>query len=102
MILAVFGVRQGESLYPFLFSMYLNDIEDHFILNGFKGIDLDRFKLFLLFYADDSVILSETEEGLKHDLFLYIYVRVCVCHNIIYVCLLMAKSMFSADFANTL
>ena len=65
------GVRQGESLYPFLFSMYLNDIEDHFILNGFKGIDLDRFKLFLLFYADDSVILSETEEGLKHDLFLF-------------------------------
>ena len=29
---------------------------------------------------------------------IYIY----ICHNIIYVCLLMAKSMFSADFANNL
>ena len=28
------------------------------------------FKLFLLLYADDIVIMSETEEGLKHGLFL--------------------------------
>ena len=42
------GVRQGESLFPFLFSMYLNDIEEHFILNGFEGIDLDMFKLFFV------------------------------------------------------
>ena len=26
------------------------------------------FKLFLLLYADDIVIMSETEEGLKHGL----------------------------------
>ena len=50
--------------------MYLNDIEEHFILNGFEGIDLDMSKLFLLLYADDIVIMSETEEGLKHGLFL--------------------------------
>ena len=42
------GVRQGESLFPFLFSMYLNDIEEHFILNGFEGIDLYMFKLFFV------------------------------------------------------
>ena len=31
------GVRRGESLSPFLFSMYLNDIEDEFYLNGIAG-----------------------------------------------------------------
>ena len=30
------------------------------------------------------------------------YIYIYICHNIIYVCLLMAKSMFSADFANNL
>mgnify|MGYP000265360145 CR=1 FL=1 len=45
--------------------MYLND----FIVNDFEGIDLDMFKLCLLLYADDIVIMSETEERLKHSLF---------------------------------
>ena len=62
------GVRQGESLSPFLFSMYLNDIEEYYILNGFEGIDLGILKLFLLLYADDIVIMSETEEGLHKGL----------------------------------
>ena len=44
MILDVLGIRQGESLAPFLFSMYLNGIEEHCILNGFEGIDRDMFK----------------------------------------------------------
>ena len=46
--------------------MYLND----FIVNDFEGIYLDMFKLCLLLYADDIVIMSETEERLKHSLFL--------------------------------
>jgi len=50
--------------------MYLNDLEEHFIVNGLEGTDLDMFKLCLLLYADDIVIMSETEEGLKHSLFL--------------------------------
>ena len=33
------GLRLGESLSPFLFSMYLNDLDDQ-LLNGAKGIDL--------------------------------------------------------------
>jgi len=43
--------------------------EEHFILNGFGGIDLDMFKKNVLLYADDIVIMSETE-GLKRGLFL--------------------------------
>ena len=39
-------------------------------MNGFEGIYLDMFNLFLLLYADDIVIMLETEEGLKDGLFL--------------------------------
>ena len=35
--------------------MYLNDIEEKFYLKGFKGIDTDSVKLFLLLYADDMI-----------------------------------------------
>ena len=62
------GVRQGECLSSFLFSMYLNDIEDEFYLNGVEGIDVGSIKLFLLLYADDMTIFSETEEGLQKGL----------------------------------
>lgn len=48
--------------------MYLSDIEGHFIINGFKGVDIGMLKLFVLLYADDIVILSETENGFQHGL----------------------------------
>ena len=38
------GVRQGESLSPFLFSININDLEDEFIKGGIEGIDVDMFK----------------------------------------------------------
>ena len=43
--------------------MYLNDREEHFMLNNFN---LGVLKLFLLLYADDIVLFSETEHGLQH------------------------------------
>ena len=55
-------------LSPFLFSIYVNDFEEYFILNKFKGIDLGLLKLFLLLYADDIVIFSESEQGLQEGL----------------------------------
>ena len=62
------GVRQGECLSPFLFSMVINNLEDEFILNNVQGLDLDHFKIFLLMYADDIVVFSETAEGLQNGL----------------------------------
>ena len=49
------GVRQGECLSPFLFSVYVNDLEETLILPDF-GIEISMLKLFLLLYFDDIII----------------------------------------------
>ena len=41
----ILGIRQGECLSTFLFSMFLNDIEDTKTKKGLKGIDVDTFYL---------------------------------------------------------
>jgi hypothetical protein len=72
------GVRQGENLSPFLFSMYLNDLEQFLNdrnVNGLTSItedfeiELDVYlKLFVLLYADDTVIMSESKEDMQNQL----------------------------------
>ena len=62
------GVRQGECLSPLLFSMYLNDIEEQFILSGYEGLDVDMFKILILLYADDIVLFSNSHENLQEGL----------------------------------
>ena len=62
------GVRQGECLSPFLFSIYINDLQKEFVEKGMKGITISYLKMFLLLYADDAVLFSETREGLQHGI----------------------------------
>ena len=62
------GVRQGESLSPFLFSMFLNDLEDIFIKKGLPGIDVNMFKIFLILYADDIIIFANNAKELQESL----------------------------------
>ena len=62
------GVRQGECISPFLFSMYLNDIEETLIRGKFQGIEFGMLKLFLLLYADDIVIFADNENMLQKGL----------------------------------
>lgn len=62
------GVRQGECLSPFLFAMYLNDLEEELDLNGVDGINIGLKKLILLLYADDIVIFGKTPEELQKSL----------------------------------
>ncbi len=69
------GVRQGENLSPLLFSLYLNDLQNYLEnlnINDLKSITTDAeeelhifFKLFLLLYADDTVLLAESSSDLQ-------------------------------------
>ena len=68
------GVRQGENVSPVLFSLFLNDLTE-FISHAYDGLnaisDVSKillsndeievyFKLYILLYADDTVILAES------------------------------------------
>ena len=48
--------------------MYINDLENEFMQNGIDSIDLGMLKLYLLLYADDIVIFSNTSKGLQRGL----------------------------------
>ena len=69
------GVRQGENLSPILFALFVNDLQNFFELNDCRGIDIYfdasidmYFKIMMLLYADDTVILAETALDLQHSL----------------------------------
>ena len=62
------GLRQGCNLSPPLFNIFVNDIFDIFDDLKCCPVKLNNKPITSLMYADDLLILSETEDGLKESL----------------------------------
>ena len=64
------GVKQGDVCSPLLFSLFINELALEIIEKGRHGIKLspDILELFILLFADDIVLLSETVVGLQNQL----------------------------------
>ena len=62
------GVCQGESLSPFLFSLFLNDINSYMREDPNVGLSFYQIYIILLLFADDMVLFSESRQGLQQGL----------------------------------
>ena len=56
---------QGEVLSRFLFAFYVNDFEMEFIRNSNMSVEMQDLDLFVLLYADDMILFSESVDGLQ-------------------------------------
>ena len=73
------GVRQGDHISPLFFSLFLNDCIDFLhekykgldsidtlVKNSFEGENLEiLFKIYILLYADDTIVLAESVRELQ-------------------------------------
>ena len=64
------GLKQGEITSPILFSIFINELANEIILHGKHGIQLmpDLIEIFILLFADDVILVSDTVSGLQNQL----------------------------------
>ena len=62
-----FFIRQGDTLSPDLFKIFINDLPDIFDISC-HGVDIGTYHLNCLLYADDVILLSQSEVGLQYCL----------------------------------
>jgi hypothetical protein len=74
--LSHFGVKQGEPWSPFLFVMFIKYMVANINHDLNDIVDVLELRLFLLLYADDSVIFAKSKKYLQamlHD--------ACFCYD---------------------
>ena len=64
------GLKQGEITSPLLFSLFISEIADDIIRKGKHGVQLlpDFLEIFILLFADDVALFSDTPRGLQNQL----------------------------------
>ena len=64
------GVKQGDVCSPILFSLFINELALDIIKGGKHGAILTStlVEIFILLFADDIILLSETAVGLQNQL----------------------------------
>ena len=62
------GVKQGCPLSPTLFGLYIDEVVDYITQRGGGGISLSGTTVCVLLYADDIILVSDTQEGLQQHL----------------------------------
>ena len=59
------GVKQGEPLSPLLFIFFINDLLGHLKDKSADIVRINELQRFFLLFADDTVVFSESQEGLQ-------------------------------------
>ena len=66
------GLRQGCMMSPVLFSLFIDEFGELIEQSGLRGIQMypDIVEMFLLFFADDVALISDSVIGLQRQFFL--------------------------------
>lgn len=59
------GVKQGEPLSPLLFLFFINDMHSQLADGNIDTFSVDELQVFLLLFADDTVLFSYSAQGLQ-------------------------------------